>query len=196
MLKKFYKITVVFSLLLVMFMGIPAYANENKSVVPVIYNISEDSRYNLNIKVSGDGTVYDGDQSIKNGNVIYQLKVSEEKSFKIIPDKESKLKSISWKNKNTDLSEYYELEDIRNGKSLTLKGVATDSELIIEFGNRDTIIENSEEDTSDPDIKDDGEKSPQTGDKGIAGWIILLILSLTLLLTPKFIDSKKSKIKK
>lgn len=179
MLKKFYKILMLFSLL---FLSIPAYANVGPSKIPVTYNISEDRTYNLNIKVSGDGTVYDGTKSIRNGKIIHQLKVSKKKVLKIIPDKGASLKSISWKNGDIDLSKYYEIENIKEGKKLYLKGVSTDSELEIKFYSKDNTDGNFEKDPNDSDIKEEGEKSPQTGDKGMLRWIILLILSLTMIL--------------
>lgn len=193
MLKKFYKILMLFSLL---FISIPAYANVGQSKIPVTYNVSEDSRYDLNIKVSGDGTVYDGTKSIRNGKVVHQLKVSEEKVLEIIPDKGISLKSISWRNGDIDLSKYYEIEDIRGGKKLYLKGISTDSELEIKFYSKDNTGGNLDQDQNDSDIKDDGEKSPQTGDKGMLGWIILFILSLAMILLYVNIDRRKSKVKK
>ncbi|NGT88227.1 hypothetical protein [Clostridium perfringens] len=193
MLKKFYKILMLFSLL---FISIPAYANVGQSKIPVTYNVSEDSRYDLNIKVSGDGTVYDGTKSIRNGKVVHQLKVSEEKVLEIIPDKGASLKSISWRNGDIDLSKYYEIEDIRGGKKLYLKGISTDSELEIKFYSKDNTAGNLDQNQNDSDIKDDGEKSPQTGDKGMLGWIILFILSLAMILLYVNIDRRKSKVKK
>lgn len=193
MLKKFYKILMLFSLL---FISIPAYANVGQSKIPVTYNVSEDSRYDLNIKVSGDGTVYDGTKSIRNGKVVHQLKVSEEKVLEIIPDKGASLKSIHWGNGDIDLSKYYEIEDIRGGKKLYLKGISTDSELEIKFDSKDNTSGNLDQDQNDSDIEDDGEKSPQTGDKGMLGWIILFILSLTMMLIYRTIDGRKLKVKK
>ena len=193
MLKKFYKILMLFSLL---FISIPAYANVGQSKIPVTYNVSEDSRYDLNIKVSGDGTVYDGTKSIRNGKVVHQLKVSEEKVLEIIPDKGASLKSIHWGNGDIDLSKYYEIEDIRGGKKLYLKGISTDSELEIKFDSKDNTSGNLDQDQNDSDIKDDGEKSPQTGDKGMLGWIILFILSFTMILIYRTIDGRKSIVKK
>lgn len=195
MLKKFYKILMLFSLL---FISIPAYANVGQSKIPVTYNISEDSRYDLNIKVSGDGTVYDGRKSIRNGNVVHQLKVSEEKVLEIIPDEGIKLKRISWRNGEVDLSKYYEIEDVSGGKKLYLKGISTDSELEIQFDIKNNTSENlgQDQNQNNSDIKDDGEKSPQTGDNGMLGWIILFILSLAMILLYVNIDRRKSKVKK
>lgn len=130
MLKKFYKLPIIFSLLFIILIYIPAYANVGQSKIPVTYNVPEDSRYDLNIKVSGDGTVYDGTKSIRNGKVVHQLKVSEEKVLKIIPDEGIKLKSISWSNGDVDLSKYYEIEEMSRGKKLSLKGISTDLSLI------------------------------------------------------------------
>ena len=190
MLRKFYKIPMVFSLL-ILFVSIPVYAaKEEKSTIPVTYSVSEDCRYDLNVKVSGDGTVYDGFKSIRNGSIVHQLKVSEEKEFRIIPDNGSKLKNISWKDGDKDLSKYYDIEDINNEKIISLKGVATDSELIIEFEEKKDISSNLHQDQNDSNIKGDGEKSPQTGDKGMLGWIILFILSLTMMLIYISIDRK------
>ncbi|MGX4601422.1 hypothetical protein [Faecalimicrobium sp. JNUCC 81] len=196
MLKKFYKIPILFSLLLLIFIPISAYARSGQSTVPVIYNISEDMRYDLSIKVSGDGAVLNGAKSIRNENLVHQIKVSEEKTFEIIPDKGSGLKSISWKSGDTDLSKYYEIEDIKNGKKLSLKGVAADSELTIQFDGKDNISGDSGQDKNDSIIKDDSIKNPQTGDKGMLGWIILSILSLAMLLIFRIVDSKRSGIKK
>lgn len=182
MLKKFYKLPIIFSLLFIILIYIPAYANVGQSKIPVTYNVPEDSRYDLNIKVSGDGTVYDGTKSIRNGKVVHQLKVSEEKVLKIIPDEGIKLKSISWSNGDVDLSKYYEIEEMSRGKKLSLKGISTDSELEIQFDIKNNTSGNLGQDQNDSDIKDDGEKSPQTGDKGMLGWIILFILSFTMIL--------------
>lgn len=182
MLKKFYKLPIIFSLLFIILIYIPAYANVGQSKIPVTYNVPEDSRYDLNIKVSGDGTVYDGTKSIRNGKVVHQLKVSEEKVLKIIPDEGIKLKSISWSNGDVDLSKYYEIEEMSRGKKLSLKGISTDSELEIQFDIKNNTSGNLGQDQNDSDIKDDGEKSPQTGDKGMLGWIILFILSFTMVL--------------
>ncbi|BDC00676.1 hypothetical protein CP118TE_03850 [Clostridium perfringens E] len=195
MLKKFYKISMIFSLLLV-FIAIPAYARVGQNTIPVTYNISEQSRYDLNIKVSGNGTVYDGRKSIRNGNVVHQLKVSEEKVLEIIPDEGIKLKSISWRNGEVDLSKYYEIEDISGGKKLSLKGISTDSELEIQFDIKNNTSGNLGQDQNDSDIKEDGEKSPQTWDNGMLGWIILFILSLAMILLYVNIDRRKSKVKK
>lgn len=182
MLRKFYKIPMLFSLLL-LFVSIPVYAaKEAKSTIPVTYSVSEDCRYDLNVKVRGDGTVYDSSKSIRNGSIVHRLKVSEEKEFRIIPDNGSKLKNISWKDGDKDLSKYYNIGDINNGKIISLRGIATDSELIIEFEEKKDISSNLDQDQNDFDIKDDGEKSPQTGDKGMLGWVILFILSLTMIL--------------
>lgn len=182
MLKKFYKLPIIFSLLFIILIYIPAYANVGQSKIPVTYNVPEDSRYDLNIKVSGDGMVYDGTKSIRNGKVVHQLKVSEEKVLKIIPDEGIKLKSISWSNGDVDLSKYYEIEEMSRGKKLSLKGISTDSELEIQFDIKNNTSGNLGQDQNDSDIKDDGEKSPQTGDKGMLGWIILFILSFTMIL--------------
>ncbi|UBK98056.1 hypothetical protein KLF26_02210 [Clostridium perfringens] len=195
MLKKFYKISMIFSLLL-LFIAIPAYARVGQNTIPVTYNISEQSRYDLNIKVSGNGTVYDGRKSIRNGNVVHQLKVSEEKVLEIIPDEGIKLKSISWRNGEVDLSKYYEIEDISGGKKLSLKGISTDSELEIQFDIKNNTSGNLGQDQNDLDIKEDGEKSPQTGDNGMLEWIILFILSLAMILLYVNIDRRKSKVKK
>ena len=196
MLRKFYKIPMLFSLLL-LFVSIPVYAaKEAKSTIPVTYSVSEDCRYDLNVKVRGDGTVYDGSKSIRNGSIVHKLKVGEEKEFRIIPDNGIKLKNISWKDGDKDLSKYYNIGDINNGKIISLRGIATDSELIIEFEEKKDISSNLDQDQNDSDIKDDGEKSPQTGDKGMLGWIILFILSLAMILLYVNIDRRKSKVKK
>lgn len=190
MLRKFYKIPMLFSLLL-LFVSIPVYAaKEAKSTIPVTYSVSEDCRYDLNVKVRGDGTVYDGSKSIRNGSIVHKLKVGEEKEFRIIPDNGIKLKNISWKDGDKDLSKYYNIEDINNGKIISLRGIATDSELIIEFEEKKDISSNLDQDQNDSDIKDDGEKSPQTGDKGMLGWIILFILSLNMMLIYRTMDRK------
>ena len=190
MLRKFYKIPMLFSLLL-LFVSIPVYAaKEAKSTIPVTYSVSGDCRYDLNVKVRGDGTVYDGSKSIRNGSIVHKLKVGEEKEFRIIPDNGIKLKNISWKDGEKDLSKYYNTEDINNGKIISLRGIATDSELIIEFGEKKDISSNLDQDQNDSDIKDDGEKSPQTGDKGMLGWIILFILSLNMMLIYRTMDRK------
>lgn len=182
MLRKLYKIPMLFSLLL-LFMSIPVYAaKEAKSTIPVTYSVSEDCRYDLNVKVRGDGTVYDGSKSIRNGSIVHRLKVSEEKEFRIIPDNGSELKNISWEYGDKDLSKYYNIGDINNGKIISLRGIATDSELIIEFEEKKDTSSSLDQDQNDSDIKDDGEKSPQTGDKGMLGWAILFILSLTMIL--------------
>lgn len=194
---KLKKVIFTLSLILASFVtAITAYAKEVKSTIPVTYTISEDSRYDLNIKVSGDGTVYDGSKRIRNGRVVHQLKVSEEKVLEIIPDEGIKLKSISWSNGEVDLSKYYEIEDVSRGKKLYLKGISTDSELEIKFYSKDNTVGNLDQDQNDSDIKDDGEKSPQTGDKGMLGWIILFILSLAMILLYVNIDRRKSKVKK
>ncbi|WP_250674018.1 hypothetical protein LZ906_001470 [Paraclostridium ghonii] len=194
MLKRFYKVSILFSLLLLVFMSIPAYANSVQNTIPVTYNISEDSKYTLSINVSGDGTVYDGVQSIKNGIVIHNLKVGEEKTLRIIPDDKSEIKNISWKNKDTDLSQYYKIKNIENGKSLSLRGVSTDSELIIEF-EKNNSSDDKGQNQDDSQTKDGGIKNPKTGEKGMLGWIILFILSLIIILILRSIDSKKSKTK-
>lgn len=197
MLKKFYKIPILFSLLLLISIPISAYAKSGQSTVPVIYNISEDILYDLSIKVSGDGSVFNGAKSIRNKYLVQQIKVSEEKIFEIIPDKGSGLKSISWKSGDTDLSKYYEIEDIKNGKKLSLKGVAADSELTIQFDSKNNIGSDLEQDKNNSIIKDENIKSPETGDKGIMFvWIILSILSSVMLLIFIIIDSKRLKIKK
>ncbi|CEO36669.1 Uncharacterised protein [[Clostridium] sordellii] len=196
---KLKKVIFTLSLILASFVtAITAYAKEVKSTIPVTYTISEDSRYDLNIKVSGDGTVYDGSKRIRNGRVVHQLKVSEEKVLEIIPDEGIKLKSISWSNGEVDLSKYYEIEDVSRGKKLSLKGISTDSELEIQFDIKNNTSENLDQDQNknDSDIKDDGEKSPQTGDNGMLGWIILFILSLAMILLYVNIDRRKSKVKK
>lgn len=196
MLRKFYKIPMLFSLLL-LFVSIPVHAaKEAKSTIPVTYSVSEDYRYDLNVKVSGDGTVYDGTKSIRNGKVVHQLRVSEEKVLEIIPDKGASLNSISWRNGDIDLSKYYEIEDIRGGKKLYLKGISTDSELEIKFYSKYNGNSNLDQDKNDSDIKDDGEKIPQTGDRGLLGWIILFIFSLAMILLYVNIDRRKSKVKK
>lgn len=187
MLNKFYKIPIIFSLLLI-FTSIPAYAKVVESVVPVTYSVSEHSRYDLKINVSGDGTVYDGTKRIRNGSVVHQLKVSEEKKFKIIPDRGSQIKQITWKHGDTDLSRYYEIKDVEKGKELTLKGISTDSELTIEFESKNNESDNS-------GTNEDGD-SPKTGDKGILIWAILLISSFIMMITFKVVDSKKTYKKK
>lgn len=205
MLKKFYKVPIVFSLLLLVFMSVPVYANTEQSTVPVTYNVSQDSKYNLSISVSGDGSVYDGVQSIRNGTVTHNLKVGEEKVLRIVPDNKSQIKNISWKNKDTDLSQYYKIENIDNGKKVSLKGVSTDSELIIEFDNEDNTTnnnnnnnnneDNKDQNQDDSQTKDGGIKNPKTGEKGILVWITLFILSLIIMLILRKNDSEKSKIK-
>ena len=187
MLNKFYKIPIIFSLLLI-FISIPAYAKVVESVVPVTYSVSEHSRYDLKINVSGDGTVYDGTKRLRNGSVVHQLKVSEEKKFKIIPDRGSNIKQITWKHGDTDLSRYYEIKDLENGKELTLKGVSTDSELTVEFESKNNESGNS-------GTNEDGD-SPKTGDKGILIWATLLISSFIMMITFKVVDSKKTYKKK
>lgn len=195
MLNKFYKISIIFSLLLI-FISIPAYAKVVESVVPVTYSVSEHSRYDLKVNVSGDGTVYDGTKRIRNGSVVHQLKVSEEKKFKIIPDRGSHIKQITWKYGDTDLSRYYEIKDLENGKELTLKGISTDSELTIEFEGNNNEHDNSGNNESDNSGTNEDADSPKTGDKGILIWAMLLISSFVMMITFKVVDSKKTYKKK
>lgn len=191
MMEKFIKNLLLFVLALLSFLPMSSYAAKEANVtIPVTYNISENYRYALNVKVYGDGTVYDNFKGIRNESILYQLKVSEEKDLIVIPDNGSVLKSISWKDGDKDLSKYYNIEDINNGKRISLKGVSTDSELIIEFEEKKDIVSNLDQTQNNSNIKDNIEKSPQTGDKGILGWIILFILSLIMMIMYKIIDKK------
>lgn len=188
MRNKVYKVPIVFFLLLI-FISIPVYAKSEQSEVPVTFCISEDNRYDLMVKVSGDGSVYDGSKRIKNGTIVHRLRVSEEKIFRIIPERGSGIKRIYWKNEDTNLGEYYRVEDISNGKKLSLKGISTNSELIIEFERKDNLGK----DKNDSQINGDSFKIPKTGDEGIIQWISILILSLIIMLmlySQKNVDKK------
>ncbi|MBY0757209.1 LPXTG cell wall anchor domain-containing protein [Clostridium sardiniense] len=148
------------------------YAAEGSVSIPVQYNVSKDSKYRNSVEVIGPGTVYDGTAKIIQGTVVYELSVEQEKIFKLVPNKGSNLKSVTWNDEDIR----NKLVEVNGGYMIGISGISIDSKLRIEFTSNDQPNNPDNE----GDINgDDLDKLPNTGyDENINSLILLSILGL------------------
>lgn len=99
----------------------------------VSYTSEAESAYELIVQVNGFGSVSDGERTIRNNGVIYQMAVNESKWFQITPDKKNKVKSI--------LLDGEDITQKVNNQKLELIGVKKNQELIINFTTISSNVE-------------------------------------------------------
>lgn len=61
-------------------------AAEGKSSTAVMYGVPEGTPFPFILEVRGNGTVYDGTESIRNGSVQYEMVEGEQKQLRVVPD--------------------------------------------------------------------------------------------------------------
>lgn len=182
-LKKFMLSTAVLMLGFVSVNNI--YASERSSSVTVSYfpdNVYE--RVKLEVEVSGQGTLYDADQVIRNGIVTYEMQDEDTKSFTIKPDSGYEVTKLEYTNgyQTTDMR-----KDAENS-NFSIKVKDKDASLIVRFDKK----KSDSSDQNKPEIDNNGSldntSNPQTGDNthiGLTVYVMVGALMLVLLLWKK-----------
>lgn len=182
-LKKFMLSTAVLMLGFVSVNNI--YASERSSSVTVSYspdNVYE--RVKLEVEVSGQGTLYDADQVIRNGIVTYEMQDEDTKSFTIKPDSGYEVTKLEYTNgyQTTDMR-----KDAENS-NFSIKVKDKDASLVVRFDKK----KSDSSDQNKPEIDNNGSldntSNPQTGDNthiGLTVYVMVGALMLVLLLWKK-----------
>lgn len=158
------------------------YAADGSVSIPVQYNVSKDSRYKNSVEVIGPGTVYDGTSKITQGTVVYELSVEQSKTFKLVPNKGSNLKSVTWNDEDIR----NKLVEVNGGYMIGISGISMDSNLRIEFtenyqSNKPSNDGNNNN-GNDNSLNSSSDKLPNTGyDENINRLILLSILGLIVI---------------
>lgn len=111
---------------IVAFIQMPLKANAKDSVngsVPVTYTVDKSKENKLTLKVTGNGSVNDGEENIRNGVKTYMLQIDESKLFEIKPDKGAEIKSITLNGEKISKEE----------KNILVKGKDIEQNLDIQF---------------------------------------------------------------
>lgn len=114
------------------------YGSQGEFEITYISNGSEESeRYDLSVKVIGNGALYDGDAAIKHEVSVYQLPINQSKSFRVQREEGNTLQSITLNGKD--------ITTTIKGDVIKVDGQTYAQELIVTFqseqigsGNIDT----------------------------------------------------------
>lgn len=137
------------------FLGATVAHAETSGNVPVTYIRTESVTYPLNVDVTGNGEVSNGNDILRNQNRQYSLAVDESISFELKGDEGINVKSVKLNGEDA-------MNKVKNN-IITVYGAEKEQTLSVVFDEK----------------KDSGIKFPQTGDTTKMGlYIILLILSL------------------
>lgn len=96
-------------------------AAEKSQETEVRFTVSQDGRYELSVEAAGNGEIRDGEKSIRNGAVEYQLSVGETKTFRIVPDEGYRIGSV-----------IYEQPEISRIQDFTEQALAGEIEIVME----------------------------------------------------------------
>lgn len=182
-LKKFMLSTAVLMLGFVSVNNI--YASERSSSVTVSYspdNVYE--RVKLEVEVSGQGTLYDADQVIRNGIVTYEMQDEDTKSFTIKPDSGYEVTQLEYTNgyQTTDMR-----KDAENS-NFSIKVKDKDASLVVRFDKKKSDSSDQNKPEIDSNGSLDNTSNPQTGDNthiGLTVYVMVGALLLVLLLWKK-----------
>lgn len=104
------------------------HAAEENHDVPVSYEAGEDglARFQLQVIIIGNGSVFDGSQELRLQTSVYELKYKEAKVFRLAPDKEHHIKSVVFQ--GIDIT-----DQLNTTNEIKIEGLDTDSKLVITY---------------------------------------------------------------
>lgn len=183
-------ITMIAAVGIILNLGVNCYAATESVNIPVTYSVDENKLYNLILNVGEGGVVYDGDQTVENGTVIYELKVEDIKEFKVSANKNNKIKSIVLN--GVDIKEEFKNES--NEQSIQVKGVGGDSKLDIKFESIENVNNSSEKPNKNPNENKPNKKpigSVNTGDRSNILILVILLIASIIIIVKYYNNSKK-----
>lgn len=104
------------------------YAVEGGQDVPVSYEASGNNlaRFQLQVIIVGNGSVFDGSQELRKQINVYELKYKEVKVFRLAPDKGHHIKSVVFQ--GVDIT-----DQLNTIQEIEIQGLDGNSELIITY---------------------------------------------------------------
>ena len=156
-------------------------ADENSSGTSVTFTKTEVEKYLLSVRVEGNGSIYDGKETIRGQISKYSLEVGDYKIFQIVPDTGYNLQYVMLN--GIDIT-----EKVYDGK-ITILGTEYEQELVFYFNEiGDSVNDNQNE---DPNHTNKDSSIVQTGDIARTGYLTLgLITSCAVII---IVMRKKSK---
>lgn len=128
----------VAGLLLVLPMQAVAAKEGGSSSAEVSYVVDENSHYPLVVKTGVGGTVFDGEQKIRDSTMTYELKIGTQKQFRIVPDQGWEVATITYDRPALSISKSLLSQYLDTGM-ITVRAETTDMHLNIVFKKRETI---------------------------------------------------------
>lgn len=164
------------------------YASEASSSVTVSY--IPDTVYTkvkLEVEVSGQGTLYDADQAIRDGIITYEIQDKDIKNFMIYPDSGYELSKLEY-------NDGYQIIDMRKAvenDSLSITVKDKDASLVVGFDKKKN--EDNEQNKPDIDNNDNTVNTgiPQTGDSSHGALAVTIMFGALMFILLYWKKSRK-----